>query len=187
VLAAAVTAWALGACSSGGGADASNASDAAIGQDAADATGDGPADASDGDNWDGGIRVPDGPGYPTLADYGFFAGNGASQQPVAGVIPYEVNATLYADFAHKRRFLYVPPGQHIGFVAADRWVMPVGAVLIKTFSYLVDERDPSRGERLIETRLLPRMAPGCRAVRYQGNPALTGARGLGGVCASFNW
>ena len=45
-----------------------------------------------------------------LSSYGLFHGNGASQQPVAGVVPYEVNTPLFSDYAHKLRFVKLPAG-----------------------------------------------------------------------------
>ncbi|MBM4364242.1 MAG: hypothetical protein FJ104_16305, partial [Deltaproteobacteria bacterium] len=56
------------------------------------------------------------------------------------------------------------------------WDFPVGAILVKTFSYLTDARDPSKGERLLETRLLVHEPDGWTARTYVWNEAQTEAR-----------
>lgn len=48
----------------------------------------------------------------------------------------------------------MPPGTKIGWKDKERWDFPLGTILIKTFAYPIDARDPAKGERLIETRLL---------------------------------
>src|SRR4051812_29053558 len=92
--------------------------------------------------------------YQKLSTYGLFTGTGATQEPAAGVIPYEVNAPLFADFAGKHRFIYLPPGAKIGYQADAPWSLPDGSILIKTFAFPKDLRAPAAGERLIETRLI---------------------------------
>lgn len=75
------------------------------------------------------------------------------QVPRAGVIRYEVNAGSYADGAIKRRFVVLPSGAR-AVPGDDSWSLPVGAYLVKTFSFPVDARDPAAGEQLVETRFL---------------------------------
>src|SRR6266550_590745 len=40
-----------------------------------------------------------------LSSYGLFRGNGSSQEPTPGVVPYDVNTPLFSDYAHKLRFM----------------------------------------------------------------------------------
>jgi len=110
-----------------------------------------------------------------LSSYRLFKGNGATQEPNDGVVPFDLSTQLFSDYAHKRRFVYVPPGQAAQYRAATAFEFPVGTVLAKTFSYFHDERDPSAGERLIETRLLLRRADRWVAVTYRWNEAQTDA------------
>ena len=88
-----------------------------------------------------------------LSAYHYFAGAPALQLPAAGVVPFDVNAALFADGAAKLRFLVLPPGGKIAFDATGRWQFPDGTVLIKTFYFDLDARTPSAGRRLLETRL----------------------------------
>mgnify|MGYP006209346313 CR=1 FL=1 len=89
-----------------------------------------------------------------LSSFGLFAGDGTTQEPTSDVIPYDVNASLFADYAMKRRFIKLPGGEPAQYDPAETFDMPVGTILVKTFSYPRDARDPSLGERLLETRLL---------------------------------
>jgi hypothetical protein len=47
--------------------------------------------------------------------------------------------------------------------------MPVGSVIIKTFSYLADLGDPDSAERLVETRLLVHREDGWEGHVYLWN------------------
>lgn len=97
--------------------------------------------------------APFGEPYATLAEWGLFEDT-ATQTPAEGVVPYDVNSPLFSDYAWKFRFMWIPPGTHIGYSPDGRWDFPVGTILVKTFSFPVDARDPSLGLQLMETRLL---------------------------------
>lgn len=98
-----------------------------------------------------------GPGqepFETLAEYCFFGGATAAHTPNDDVLPYDVNSTLFADDSLKMRFIALPEGTSIRFRTEERWEWPIGATLVKTFYYPVDDRDPDGARRLLETRLL---------------------------------
>lgn len=88
-------------------------------------------------------RIP----YAHLSKYGFFTGAMADQNPAPGVVPYDVNATLYQDGVKKQRFLALPAGGKIKFDPTGRWTFPDGTIIIKTFY----DDNP---RKLLETRLL---------------------------------
>lgn len=52
-----------------------------------------------------------------------------------GVLPYSMNTSLFSDYAHKLRTLWIPEGSQIGYVADGPLQFPVGAILTKTFFY----------------------------------------------------
>ncbi|MCR9295816.1 MAG: right-handed parallel beta-helix repeat-containing protein, partial [bacterium] len=52
-----------------------------------------------------------------LAEWGLFRGNGFSQEPADGVIPYDLNTTLFSDYTNKYRFIKLPEGKPIQFTA----------------------------------------------------------------------
>lgn len=95
------------------------------------------------------------PAYPPqhLSEWGLFA-DGAAQLPAEGVLPYDIISPLFSDYTSKHRFIRLPEGAQITYTAEGDWVFPTGTVIVKTFGYLHDLRDPSAGERLIETRLI---------------------------------
>ena len=92
--------------------------------------------------------------YETLSEYGFFLSPMVEQRPALGVVPYTVAAPLWADLAGKGRFVVLPEGQQIGFEENEDWDFPLGTVIIKTFFFATDRRDPEGSARIIETRLL---------------------------------
>ena len=102
------------------------------------------------------LSCGDGPseGAPErLSEWGLFT-DGLAQAPSSGVLPYTVVSPLFSDYAEKHRFIRVPEGTTAGFTADGPWDFPEGTVLVKTFAFPVDRRDPAMGERIIETRLL---------------------------------
>jgi uncharacterized repeat protein (TIGR03806 family) len=131
--------------------------------------GDGATDAGSGVT-----PAPEGSPYETLAEWHLFA-VAKTQIPNDGIVPYEVISQLFADYAYKRRFMYVPKGKRIGYSPTDTWGLPVGTILVKTFSYLTDGKDPKGGERLLETRLLIHESSGWAPHTYVWNEAQTGA------------
>lgn len=68
----------------------------------------------------------------------------------AGVVPYDVNAPLWTDGAHKQRHFELPPGKTLA-AQSTQWSFPVGSVVLKTFSYRL-----SAGAALtpVETRVM---------------------------------
>jgi len=110
-----------------------------------------------------------------LSDYGFFAGNLAEQRPTAGVVPYALNTPLFTDYAEKLRFVKLPAGKTVAYNDTTVLAFPVGTTLIKTFYYPVDFRDPAKGRRLIETRLLVHQPEGWKALDYVWNDGQTEA------------
>ena len=80
--------------------------------------------------------------YRTLAEWRLFR-DPVAQTPADNVLPYTVNAPLFSDFTAKFRFVAIPPGRHITYRPDGPWVLPEGAVLVKTFSYPRDARNLS--------------------------------------------
>src|SRR5690606_35653269 len=72
--------------------------------------------------------------YQTLSEYNFFLGEMAEQRPNARVLPYDVITPLFADYAHKHRFVWMPQGVSAAFTGPDVPLdFPNGTILIKTF------------------------------------------------------
>jgi uncharacterized repeat protein (TIGR03806 family) len=93
--------------------------------------------------------------FPRLSDYHFFVGPLKDQKPGYKVVPYEPASSLFSDYAHKKRFVWMPEGTSASYNEDDNVLeFPVGTVLIKTFYY--DNVQPSNSTKIIETRLLVR-------------------------------
>lgn len=126
--------------------------------------------------------------YETLSEYALFEGNGASQMPVAGVIPYAPISPLFSDHSTKYRFLYVPEGKKITYQNEAKWDFPDGSILIKTFLYLDKIDEPDGGRRLIETRLMLKDAEGWTPHTYLWNDEQTEAtRKREGARVEVSW
>src|SRR5262245_37972338 len=95
-----------------------------------------------------------------LSQYGLFAGNGSTQEPLPGVVPYDLNTPLFSDYTDKFRFVKLPPGTSAQYDAQDAFEFPVGTIIAKTFAYPKDAREPALGRRLLETRILKREPEG---------------------------
>ncbi len=110
-----------------------------------------------------------------LSAYRFFVDVGA-RNPNAGVTPYDLNTPLYSDGALKFRYLYLPPGAKATYRDEGVFEFPIGTVLIKTFAFAADMRQPGANVRFLETRLLIHRADGWIALPYVWNEAQTEAR-----------
>jgi len=95
--------------------------------------------------------------WERLSDWHLFE-DIAEQIPSERVLPYTVNAQLYADETDKHRFVWIPEGTTIDYEPTSAWRFPVGTILVKTFSYArsLAGGDSEHTRRLLETRLLVR-------------------------------
>tara|TARA_Y100000590_G_scaffold14828_1_gene17810 strand:- start:27919 stop:28956 length:1038 start_codon:yes stop_codon:yes gene_type:complete len=112
---------------------------------------------------------------PKLSDYGFFIGNMADHNPRDGVVPYDVSAQLFSDYALKSRFIVLPKGQQLNYKQDGTFDFPEKSILIKTFFYPADFRKPSKDIRLMETRLLIHTPEGWLGFPYVWNENQTEA------------
>jgi len=110
-----------------------------------------------------------------LSAFGLFEGNGATQEPTEGVVPYEINTALFSDYTEKYRFIKLPKGQAGKYDSEKSFNLPVGTIIAKTFAYPHDMRDPAQGLLLLETRLLVHRPDGWIGLPYVWNEAQTEA------------
>ncbi|MXN92441.1 hypothetical protein GR160_14525 [Flavobacterium sp. Sd200] len=91
--------------------------------------------------------------YPTLSQYKFFKGDMKNLEPELKVIPYDLSSTLFTDYAHKKRFVWMPEGTKATYDGDGKVLkFPKGTVLIKNFYY--DNVLPNNTTRILETRLM---------------------------------
>ncbi len=122
-----------------------------------------------------------------LSEYGFFS-DLPNQVPNPGVIPYDLNTSLFSDYAYKKRFIQIPNGKVMVYNDSVAFEMPVGTRIIKTFYYPRDERKPEKGNLLLETRVLLHEVEGWVALPYIWNDEQTDAYlSLAGDLKEVSW
>ncbi len=91
---------------------------------------------------------------PKLSELQIFKGNPADLIPNSTSHEYSLITQLYSDYAHKFRTISLPEGTQMNYNGGGLLEFPDNTVITKTFYYFNDERNPSLGKKLIETRLL---------------------------------
>lgn len=102
-----------------------------------------------------------------LSEYAFFSWQSGQFEYNEGVVPYELNAPLFSDFALKARAIWLPPGTSITYRAPEAFEFPQGSAIIKSFLIAPDLREPERDVRIIETRVLLKTADGWEPYPYR--------------------
>jgi len=91
--------------------------------------------------------------YEKLTDYNAFEGTLSEMNPVYGVLPYEPINHLFTDYAHKKRFIWMPNGVKATYVEDFKTLdFPTGTILIKSFYY--NNVLPDNLTKIIETRMM---------------------------------
>jgi uncharacterized repeat protein (TIGR03806 family) len=124
----------------------------------------------------------------TLSEWQLFEAPLSELKPAEGVILYSVNAPLYSDYAHKSRFIRLPGGRSMQYHPTQVFDMPDETVLIKNFFYLNDEREPAKGKRVLETRLIVKHEGIWHAMTYRWNAEQSEARrAIAGGSTDVSW
>ncbi len=119
-------------------------------------------------------RPPEKP-KDTLSAYGFFEGPLSLLKPAEGVVPYGLETPLFSNYAEKERFIKLPAGTTAQWSADGVFDLPTGTYLIKSFYYPNDFRNPDKGRRIIETRLMYHDESGWQTWPYIWNEGQTEA------------
>src|SRR3990167_356648 len=135
---------------------------------------------------------------PMLSGWGICAVANGAVELSPGVVPFDLNSTLFTDYSHKLRTIWIPGGKGGAYRENDYPDFPVGTVISKTFYYprpeasagafdgRISKSDQPSGEvdpalrdlssvRLVETRLLVRRDKGWSALSYIWNDRQTDA------------
>ncbi|WP_298120132.1 hypothetical protein [Flavobacterium sp.] len=125
--------------------------------------------------------------YEKLSDYKFFEGEMKNQIPSKDVLPYEPASSLFTDYAHKKRFVWMPKGSKATYNEDGKILeLPVGSALIKSFYY--DNVQPSNTTRIIETRIMIKKETGWIFAEYVWNEEQTEAiLNMNGSNTSVEW
>jgi uncharacterized repeat protein (TIGR03806 family) len=125
---------------------------------------------------------------PQLSAYHIFKGSPQNMVPEAEFHSYTLASTLFTDYAEKQRLIRLPAGTKM--TKADEGLpdFPDSTILVKTFYYYNDKRDPTKGRRIIETRLLIKSAGRWNGATYLWNEAQTDAiLQKSGLNTSVSW
>jgi len=137
---------------------------------------------SDDDNYIGMVPEPISPvvfnndslPYSNLSTYNFFEGDMSDLNPVYGVLPYDLNSSLFSDYATKKRFVWMPKDSSATYINDyTSFDFPIGTILIKNFFY--DDVLPNMDTKLIETRLMIKQKEDWTFANYEWNDAQTEA------------
>jgi uncharacterized repeat protein (TIGR03806 family) len=122
--------------------------------------------------WDvSGMGVPE-----YLSEYGLFEQPLHTIIPKSGVIEYELNSSLFTDYAWKKRFIYLPEGTQMAFHPDEAFNFPEGSLIFKFFYYPADFNRPEEAIQHIETRVLKFANGEWQAFPYVWNEEQTDAR-----------
>ncbi len=106
-----------------------------------------------------------------LSDYDMFELPLVEIKPKDGVLPYDLNSSLFTDYAFKKRFIYLPEGTAMTYHEDQAFDFPEGSLIFKFFYYPKDFRQPEKDLQHIETRVLIRENNDWTALTYIWNEA----------------
>ena len=101
-----------------------------------------------------------------LSEYGLYTNVMHQLKPAQGIIEYELNSTLFSDYAEKQRLVKLPQGTSITYQPTGILDFPVGTVIAKTFYYSLDPANAPDKIRIIETRILEHRESGWVGIPY---------------------
>jgi uncharacterized repeat protein (TIGR03806 family) len=123
-----------------------------------------------------------------LSDYHIFQGAPSDLVPSAEYTLYELSSTLFSDHAEKQRLIKLPPGTVLTAQGDGLPLFPNGTIIVKTFYYYYDKRDPTKGRKLLETRLMIKNEGGWNVATYLWDDAQREATLLtSGFNKMVNW
>ena len=111
-----------------------------------------------------------------LSEMGVFTGPLESLTPAEGLHLFDLNTGLFTDYARKQRLLRLPEGTAMQYNNSDLLpTFPDNTLISKTFYYYIDDRDPSLGKKIIETRIIIKVEGEWKLGNYIWNEAQTEA------------
>ena len=123
-----------------------------------------------------------------LSQHKIFKGNPSELIPNDKFEVLELNSKLFTDYSYKQRLVNIPDGKTIEKTSNGELIFPEGTILTKTFFYPYDERDWSKGRKIIETRLEIKEKNTWNIATYVWNDEQTDAfLNMDGKKVSVNW
>lgn len=123
-----------------------------------------------------------------LSQYKIFKGNPSELIPNDKFEVLELNSKLFTDYSYKQRLVSIPDEKTIEKTSNGELIFPDGTILTKTFFYPYNERDWSKGKKIIETRLEVKEKNTWNIATYVWNDEQTDAfLNMDGKKVSVNW
>ena len=91
---------------------------------------------------------------PTLSELKLFEGELSNLELNSTVFEYSLSTPLFTDYSYKLRTIALPKDTQMAYNGEGLLTFPDNTILSKTFYYFIDERNPSLGRKIIETRIL---------------------------------
>ncbi|AEM71348.1 hypothetical protein Murru_2310 [Allomuricauda ruestringensis DSM 13258] len=111
----------------------------------------------------------------TLSGLQIFQGPLSNLEPVETSYEYNLSTTVFTDYSYQLRTISVPKSKQMVYNGSGLLQFPDNTVLSMTFFYPNDERNPSLGKKIIETRVLIKTNGIWSAGNYIWNNAQTEA------------
>jgi len=112
---------------------------------------------------------------PKLSELNIFKGSPSDLLTNSTSHEYSLTTPLYSDYSLKFRTISLPKNGQMTYDGEGLLQFPDSTVITKTFYYLNDERNPSIGKKLIETRLLIKLNGSWSMGNYLWNEEQTDA------------
>lgn len=126
--------------------------------------------------------------FQKLSQYNIYVGNPTNLIPSDEFALYEISSQLFTDHAEKQRLIKIPYGTKLTAIDNGLLNFPEGTIIVKTFYYFNDKRNPGLGKKLIETRILELKNGKWIAGTYIWNNEQTDAHLISaGLSKTLNW
>ncbi|WP_299526358.1 hypothetical protein [Winogradskyella sp.] len=123
-----------------------------------------------------------------LSELNLFSGDLSDLNISSRAFEYELNTSLFTDYAHKQRLIALPESTSMQYNDDGLPIFPDNTVIAKTFYYNADERDLSLGRIIIETRILIKINGDWETGDYKWNDEQTDAvLDLNGSTVPISW
>ena len=125
---------------------------------------------------------------PTLSELNLYVGDLGNMEITPYGFEYSLNSKLFTDYATKQRFFVLPTGEKLTYDGEGLPIFPDNSIIAKTFFYNIDDRDPSLGQKIIETRILIKISGSWETGDYKWNDDQTEAfLDLNGSVVPVTW
>jgi uncharacterized repeat protein (TIGR03806 family) len=112
---------------------------------------------------------------PNLSELNLFQGTLSDLNPSVYAFEYQLKTQLFTDYAFKQRLIALPTGESMTYDGEGLPIFPENTLIAKTFYYYNDERNPSAGKHIIETRILLKINGEWQTGDYKWNDDATEA------------